>query len=254
MDVAEEDTAALLPRESAPQLDVGEEDTSASLPREGAAEVAGPEEVDIRPAGEEAKARAAVEEPPAVEVEPPAQHTATDVRDIEVPEAPSEVGPVEFPAPPEGPGSIFFGLGVRFGYVVPSYGRREDFSGGLLCGLYYRPAREERKVRYEFGMDFASSDSMPGNATVDLILARAAALYYPVEARSFYFLGGGEIHVEQIEDSADNLSKGVVGGAVDFGAGLTFLEDKVDLRAAYSFLIGSDNVPGATFLTVGYSF
>lgn len=146
------------------------------------------------------------------------------------------------------------GFGVRLGYVAPGGGDVEDFSGGVTYGLYYRPGSAESRLGFEFGLDLGSSDSEPTEAESSLVMVSAAALLRMNGGKSFYVLGGGRIVREKVEDGASGADDSALGGTLDLGAGTVLAQGRVDVRATYSILLGSENVPGAANLVVGYSF
>lgn len=156
---------------------------------------------------------------------------------------------------PVGPGARELnGFGVRLGYISPGGGDEEDFSGAMTYGLYYRPGSAESRLGFEFGLDLGSSDSESGTAEAGLVMVSVAALYRMNGGKSFYLLGGGKIVSEKVEDGTFGTDDSTLGGTLDFGAGTVLAQGRVDVRATYSILLGSDNVPGAASLLVGYSF
>lgn len=143
-------------------------------------------------------------------------------------------------------------FGVHIGYAAPAGGDEEDYLGGPLVGVHYRSGGEGAALGFEFGLDFVSSDSSAGDATSSILMVEAAALFRPGAGRAFYVLGGGRLVAESV--SMKSPDSGGVAAAVDLGGGFTFAGGRMDLRATYSFLVGSRNVPGFGGVAVGYSF
>jgi hypothetical protein len=143
------------------------------------------------------------------------------------------------------------GLGARVGYALPSSGEQEEFAGGPSAGVHYRTAGKDATFGFEFSVDLVNSESGWTEATSSLLLAGAAALYRPRREGSLYLLGGGRFVSEQV--SVDDAAAAVA-TALDLGAGASLAGGKLDLRATYSALLGSDNVPGFASVAVGYGF
>ena len=165
------------------------------------------------------------------------------------PPAPPDGGPVGGPhAPRRAKGR---GLAARVGYAVPATGGQEDFAGGTSAGVHYRTAKDDAALGFEFGVDLLTSNSGWTEATSNLLFAGAAALYRPKREGILYVLGGGRLVSEQTDVATDAVA---VAAALDIGAGASFAGGTMDVRATYSILLGSDNVPGFTSVAVGYAF
>jgi hypothetical protein len=206
--------------------------------------------------------------PVSVRVKTPPAEEPAEPEEQEKPDEPRKLGPrarrfrraktikAEEPKPPPGtpqtrPTSRK-PFGVHVGYSAPAGGDVEAYLGGPVVGVHYRSGGEGAPLGFEFGLDFVSSDSSAGDATSSILMVEAAALFRPGAGRAFYVLGGGRLVAESV--SVESPDSGGVAAAVDLGGGVTFAGGRMDLRATYSFLIGSRNVPGFGGVAVGYSF
>ena len=72
-------------------------------------------------------------------------------------------------------------------------------------------------------------------------------------AKLTYRSEGGVVG-ERVAGAAFGTEASALAAAVDIGGGVTFAGGRMDLRATYSLLVGSSNVPGFGGVTVGYSF
>jgi hypothetical protein len=131
-------------------------------------------------------------------------------------------------------------------------GEYEDYLAGPAAGLSYRPGRRDASVGLEIAFDVIASDSQAGGGASTIMLAGAALLVRVGAGKAFYLLGGGRLVSESVD--VDVPDAGGLAGAVDVGGGVTIAGGRMDLRATYSVLLGSANVPGFGGVAVGYSF
>jgi len=174
-----------------------------------------------------------------------------------VPEPGSDSVPAPRPPRPEPPlgergsATLAPGMGLHLGYAAPAAGDMETFLGGPTAGVFYRSMRERARTGYEFGLDVVSSDSGDVNASATLLFAGASALFRTKAEGKFYVLGGGRLVTEWVDTEEDT---GAIATALDVGGGMALAGGKMDLRATYSILLGSGNVPGFGAVRLGYAF
>jgi hypothetical protein len=89
------------------------------------------------------------------------------------------------------------------------------------------------------------------DASSTLLLVGTSLVFRPNRDGGFYVLGGGRLATEWLD--TDDAS-GSLATALDFGGGVALAGGRLDLRATYSILLGSGNVPGFGAVQLGYAF
>ena len=202
----------------------------------------------------------------------PADLPKTGARDEIVVEAPDAAGsPITIPIvievveppppPPEPPKPVPMrpgSFGVRAGYMMPGSGGELDFDGGAAFGVYYQPRRPlEAKLLYELGLDYSRAEgsdepdsSKAFSGRLDLLFALGPG----EKAARAYLVSGICGIMESTGGGSGNYTYNNYAGALNLGAGIDLAKGKVDIRITHAVLLGSDNVSGLTFMTVGVRF
>jgi len=186
----------------------------------------------------------AVEEPPPPEPGP--------VRPKPVARGPERVrspGLEPIRLPPEPGGGVRGKMGARVGFMLPGDGDTTAYDSSVFLGVQYRlPRREESRLSYEIGMDYASSDAEVADSSSTLTSGRADILMH---------MGGGGLYLLSglggLFESSDVSGSGRA-GLLDVGAGLTLVDGKFDVRLTHAVLLGGENVSGMTLLSAAYCF
>ena len=200
--------------------------------------------VEVLPVPEPGGVAEAPEEPVAPPEEPETvepEVAVVESEPIEVKEeAPRERAPI--------------GLGVRAGALLPGAGEKENYSSGLLVGLFWRPGLNGSRLGFELGVRFGQVGSDSGVEESAVLEGTADALWHMArnETLSVYAVGGLSLVAEQVKHEELGTSSNL-GSALNLGAGAT-VESGLDVRVTYLLLLGSENVGGALGASLGYMF
>lgn len=190
--------------------------------------------------------------PIAVAVEEPPPPKPTPVRPKPVargPERGRRPGPEPIRLPPEPGGGRGGKVAARVGFMLPGDGDKTPYDSSPFFGVQYRlPRREESRLSYEIGVDYASSDAETADSSSTLTSGRADILFH---------MGGGGLYLLSglggLFESSD-VSGSSRAGLLDVGAGMTLIDGKLDVRLTHAVLLGGENVPGITLLSAAYQF
>lgn len=166
----------------------------------------------------------------------------------------TELEPIHLPPEPGGKGRGK--AAARVGYMLPGDGEKTAYDSSVFLGVQYRlPRREESRISYEIGVDYASTDAEgDAGATSQLLTGRVDVVFHMGGGNggAWYLLSGlgGMIDNADLADASESYSVGLL----DLGAGLALLGGKLDVRLSHPILLGSENVGSMTQLSVAYSF
>jgi hypothetical protein len=148
-------------------------------------------------------------------------------------------------------------FGVRAGMFLPSAGASADYDSPLLMGLYYRPkGLNGAGLGYELGAQVGSPSK--GGGYESLPVTGSVSLLFPLgegkgRARAYLLSGlGGLVESVTEQTSGDRYTN--YAGTLDLGGGVGLAGGRLDLRLAWCFLLGSENLVGHGIAAAGYSF
>jgi hypothetical protein len=141
-------------------------------------------------------------------------------------------------------------MGARVGYVLPVAEDLDDYAGSVEVGAYY--AGVLKRLPYEIGFDAAWIETDAGGDKAGLYTLRFDTFFAGTGAYSgpmYYFLGGlgASLATPDVGDSE-------LAGSVNLGFGIAMSDNRFDMRASYSVMLGSDNINGLVIAGVGMHF
>ncbi len=142
--------------------------------------------------------------------------------------------------------------GLRGGYLVPMSEKQADWDPTVLYGAFVRML--PRGQEYELGVDVSLADSETGEISSTLVAVRVDRIFARGRSSGAYFLGGGQILVEEAENKTLDMTKTMWAANVNVGAGARALGKRLDLRGTYSLVLGSENVQAVLLGTLSLLF
>jgi hypothetical protein len=156
------------------------------------------------------------------------------------------------PAAPGGAGGV--GLSARAGVFMAAGAEDVPFDPTVVVGVSYElPFMRSEALALELGADYASVSNPDRKLTSTMILVSASARLTP-GGGSVYLTGSGTALLDNYANDEKGTSGSSVIPAVGVGAGLRPAEGSWDIRAGYSFLVGSKNLQGVIAITGGFCF
>jgi len=131
--------------------------------------------------------------------------------------------------------------------LLPGSGDAADYNSSLMFGLYYRPREiNGENLGYELAVQVGSPskgemyESLPAGGSFNLL--------FPLRKRErrakAYLLSGLGCLAESVTQKGTGDRYTNYAATLDLGAGLALAGGRLDLRAAWCFLLGSENVVG----------
>lgn len=178
------------------------------------------------------------------------------------PEPPAVVKqPPDLPEPPRPPveprrRARKGGFGVRAGLLMPSSGDSADYDSNFRFGVYYRPKKlNGAKIAYEVALGFGATET--SGAFTSQPLTSDINLIFPLgkgggKTRGYLMSGLGGM-MESVREMGTGNTYTNFAGLLNLGGGVVF-SNRLDVRLMFAALLGSENVVGRTYLSLGYGF
>ena len=148
-------------------------------------------------------------------------------------------------------------LALRTGYIMPASLSGLDYESAYAVGLGLQFRRRANPIAFELSGEYAEMEDTFERYRSHLVNIRADLAFYPVTPESpvipVFIVGGGAMLEYSFERVLNFLYENY-GGLVDFGAGLVFTHQRLDIRFTYSFLVAGENAKGLFSIGLGYGF